>query len=167
MPRGRRSSRFAIVLLILPLLLLCRCGSEDGGEVIVCYPEQLAAGTYAFNLAGVGSCLKPAESYIRGFFTNVPMVLPGYADLPDHNDVQLTLLEVEVTAKVSLVQGNLVLTDINPQQIDYQGASVTINGVSLCPVSATRVDADLNISVQYQPLGIYCPNEPARVTGSR
>ena len=166
MPRHDRLSRLALLSLILPVLLLCHCGSEDKVEVVVCNAQQLAGGNYTFNLAGVGDCLKPFEATLKGLIGNIAVVLPGYADLPGNNDVSLTLLGVTITAKATLSGNTLVLTDIDPVQIDELGASVHINSVTLCPVSPTRVDGDLNLDVSYAALGVNCPGVLVKVTGA-
>jgi hypothetical protein len=154
-----RSTWLRSILLFALVLSASNCGDES--EVIIqeldCPAlEGFAGGDYFFTV-DVGGI---ADGCAGGFFNGLiapgpygPVTLPALADLPQ--DITMTLPFVgEVTGRLSLGGGALHLTVEEP--IELVGIVVPPFGTvdvtarvagTLCPISATRVDAVFTINV--------------------
>ena len=154
-----RSTWLRFILLFALVLSAANCGDES--EVIIeeldCPAlEGFAGGQYLFTV-DVGGVV---DGCARGFFNGLidpgpygPVTLPALADLPQ--DITMTLPFVGVvTGRLSVVGGTMRLTVEDPIELvgivipPFGTVDVTarVSG-TLCPVSATRVDAVFTVTV--------------------
>jgi hypothetical protein len=154
-----RSKWLRSFLLFALVLSASNCGDES--EVIIEAPDCPAldgfeGGVYSFtvNVDGItDGCADGAFNDLIDEGPYGPITLPAAADLPQ--DITLTLPFVgQVTGTLSLSGGALRLTVEDPIQVvgivlPIVGAVDVTARVSgtLCPVSATRVDAALTVMV--------------------
>jgi len=154
-----RSTWLRAILLFALLLSAANCGNES--EVIIqeldCPAlEGFAGGQYLFTVA----VNEIVDGCAGGFFNGLiyqgpygPVTLPAKADLPQ--DITITLPFVgEVTGRLSSNGTSLQLTVDDPIQVEgivippFGTANVTARVAgTLCPISATRVDAVFTVRV--------------------
>ena len=170
--RGLMRSKWLKGVLVLVLaLMVVRCGSDDdftdprnsgGSSDPGCTNEDLTAGLYSFTIVdqieGCGDLFSLLDRF--GLIPEGPyfIQLQGYDALPQNVTLELPLPgSPQVTGTLSEVSGDIVLEvpastpvniDLPPQEglPDSVAFSVQIGG-TLCPVSTTRVDTDLTITI--------------------
>ena len=158
-------------LLVLVLsLMVAQCGSDDGActncggsgpSEPQCVNEDLTAGLYSFRIVDQSEGCGDLFSLLNEFglipLGPYPIELPGYGQLPD-DSVTVTLPlpgSPQVTGRLDEVSGDIVLTVPGSIQVNIDlpplpdlpasiNIRVEVEG-TLCPVSETRVDADLTI----------------------
>jgi hypothetical protein len=154
-----RSTWLRSILLFALALSASNCGDES--EVIIEKPdcpalEGFAGGDYSFtvDVGGIADgCAGGSFNGLIGPGPYGPVTLPASSTLPQ--DITMTLPFVGVvTGRLSLGGGSMRLTVEDPIELvgipvpPFGTVAVTarVSG-TLCPVSATRVDAVFTISV--------------------
>lgn len=168
MRRLMRSEWLKGLLFPVLALMVAQCGTgEDitdfgdrGPSEPQCVNEDLTAGLYSFRIVDRVEGCNDLFNLLAEFDLIPPgpytFTLPGYDSLPQSVTVTLPLPgSPQVTGTLSEVSGDIVLTvpgsiEVNvdlpplpgiPASLDI---TVEVEG-TLCPVSKTRVDADLTI----------------------
>jgi hypothetical protein len=153
-----RSTWLKFFLLFALVLSASNCGDET--EIIIEEPEcpalqGFAGGVYLFTVDVdriVDGCAGGAFNGLIGPGPYGPITLPASSTLPQDIPMDLPLVG-EVTASLSL-NGGVMRLEVDPIQVD--GITLPIIGTvdvtagvsgTLCPVSATRVDAVFTIRV--------------------
>lgn len=168
-----RSKWFRAMLVLVPALMVIQCGSDEGctncggsgPSEPQCTNEDLTAGLYSFTpVSHEDDC----DDMFRLFqeFRLIPegpyaIQLPGYGDLPQATTITLPLPGSPlVPGTLDEVAGDIVFSPLGPVQVfvnldlphipewlpDSVSFDVAIGG-TLCPISETRVDAELAVSV--------------------
>ena len=166
-----RSERLRGLLVLVLALTLAQCGSDDegctncgsgGSSDPQCTNGDLTAGQYSFTIVEQDEGCNDLFSLLAEFGLIPPgpytFVLPGYDELPESVTVTLPMPgSPQVTGTLDEVSGDIVLTVPGTTQVpvdlppltglpDSIVIPVNIAG-TLCPISSTRVDAELAITL--------------------